>query len=150
MAITKLMTFIAPELVLFTNLRTLICRATYFMVPYLHFWLFATFQRLWSYSNNLSGPIPIEISLTNELRACLLEEELWREQLILRLENLVNLQYLFIYSSEISGPIPASIGNLHQLVLLDLYNNLLDGSIPPELGNLSNLVRLVLARICFR
>jgi hypothetical protein len=55
------------------------------------------------------------------------------------LENLTNLERLYISSNELSGTIPATLGNLAKLQSLDLPGNQLKGSIPAELGNLANL-----------
>jgi hypothetical protein len=55
------------------------------------------------------------------------------------LEDLSNLQYLFLSANQLSGGIPPELGNLSSLRELRLYDNDLTGSIPPELGNLLNL-----------
>ncbi|KAJ4824857.1 BRASSINOSTEROID INSENSITIVE 1-associated receptor kinase 1 [Turnera subulata] len=69
-------------------------------------------------------------------------------QLVSRLGELKNLQYLFIdrscydrelYSNNLTGRIPEELGNLTNLVSLDLYLNNLTGEIPPTLGKLEKL-----------
>jgi len=71
-------------------------------------------------NNNLSGPIPPELS------------------------NLANLEVLYLTGNQLSGAIPPALGNLSQLTRLLLEGNPLGGSIPPELGNLTNLEVLIL------
>jgi len=61
-----------------------------------------------------------------------------------QLENLPNLQGLYIHTNELTGSIPSELGSLDNLRWLDISYNELTGDIPSELGNLSNLQRLAL------
>lgn len=70
--------------------------------------------------NNLTGSIPTE------------------------LEDLSNMQVLFLHTNQLSGSIPSQLGSLMNLEYLYLLYNNLTGSIPSELGNLSNLEYLSL------
>ncbi|KAL2513645.1 BRASSINOSTEROID INSENSITIVE 1-associated receptor kinase 1 [Forsythia ovata] len=60
-------------------------------------------------------------------------------QLVPRLGQLQNLQYLELYSNNISGRIPYELGNLTNMVSLDLYMNNLSGPVPDTLGKLKKL-----------
>lgn len=71
--------------------------------------------------SSISGDIPSEIGLLNELR-------------VLRLTN-----------NMLSGTIPVSLGNLKQLTKLDLSKNKLVGNIPTTFGNFENLISMDLS-----
>ncbi len=55
------------------------------------------------------------------------------------LEDLTELERLYLYGNQLSGSIPSSLGNLGKLKRLDLSGNQLEGAIPAELGNLTEL-----------
>ncbi|KAF8026931.1 hypothetical protein BT93_F3426 [Corymbia citriodora subsp. variegata] len=58
------------------------------------------------------------------------------------IENLVNLEVLYMDVNQFSGFIPPNLGNLQNLVKLDFSNNNLRGTIPSSLGNLTKLIIL--------
>jgi hypothetical protein len=121
---------------------------------------------LWN--NNLSGPIPPEISSLAGLTALglgdnrltgsippeigslsqLTDLQLYTNQLTgsipPEIANLANLGSLILGANPLGGSIPPQIGNLTKLWLLDLHADGLTGSIPPEVGNLSRLLQLIL------
>jgi hypothetical protein len=55
------------------------------------------------------------------------------------IDDLANLQYLYLHQNQLSGNIPASIGSLTNLQFLYLDSNQLCGVIPTALMNLTNL-----------
>ena len=71
--------------------------------------------------NELTGPIPAELS------------------------QLSNLQHLVLNNNELTGPIPAELAQLNNLQGIRLSDNNLSGSIPAELSQLSNPQYLYLA-----
>ena len=60
------------------------------------------------------------------------------------IEDLTDLQYLYLRSNDLSGSIPETIGNLANLIVLSLELNELSGPIPETIGNLANLIVLSL------
>ncbi|NDY94358.1 VWA domain-containing protein, partial [Wenzhouxiangella limi] len=80
-------------------------------------------QRLWLEDNQLTGPIPAELS------------------------QLTNLQWLWLSNNQLGGPIPPELGELTNATQIDLERNNLSGPVPMELGNLdTNLEFLGLAQ----
>jgi len=75
----------------------------------------ANLQKLYLYSNQLSGNIPSELG------------------------NLSYLYHLYLSNNQLSGSIPPELGSLGNLQTLYLYSNQLSGSIPSELTSLINL-----------
>ncbi|KAK1642400.1 hypothetical protein QYE76_060205 [Lolium multiflorum] len=63
-----------------------------------------------AYCSNLTGEIPPELSLMQELSA------------------------LYLGGNQLTGEIPASLGNLSKLSTLSLWDNHLSGQVPPTLG----------------
>ncbi|MEK7989369.1 MAG: leucine-rich repeat domain-containing protein, partial [Thiotrichaceae bacterium] len=61
-----------------------------------------------------------------------------------QLNNLANLQYLYLNQNRLTGSIPSELGSLTSLKYLNLSVNTLSGQIPSELGNLSNLLSISL------
>jgi hypothetical protein len=78
--------------------------------------------RLFLYSNNLNGVIPLELSSLN------------------------NLQSLDLGGGQLTGSIPPQLGSLSNLTTLFLDDNQLENAIPPEIGNLTNLSQFWLYR----
>uniref|UniRef100_A0A2N9IRG5 Uncharacterized protein n=1 Tax=Fagus sylvatica TaxID=28930 RepID=A0A2N9IRG5_FAGSY len=72
-------------------------------------------------SNNLSGSIPVDISVLSELH------------------------FLNLSRNHLMGSIPEKIGSMKQLESIDLSRNLLSGEIPPSMSNLSFLSYLDLS-----
>ena len=71
-------------------------------------------------NNNLTGPIPNQISPASRL------------------------QVLTLYNNQLTGTIPASIGNAQQLSNIDITNNAIFGTIPASLGNITTLKYAIL------
>ncbi len=51
------------------------------------------------------------------------------------LDNLANLEGLYLYGNQLSGRIPPELGNLANLEWLYLYGNQLRGCVPGSLQN---------------
>ncbi|KAL4559314.1 hypothetical protein LXL04_031452 [Taraxacum kok-saghyz] len=95
--------------------------------------------------NDLSGPLPAEISQMASLRYLILAHNNFSGRLPSEFGNLRRLQALDLSANNLNGSIPSSFGNLTSLLWLMLANNSLSGKIPPELGNCSSLLWLNLA-----
>ncbi|KAI3513368.1 hypothetical protein L1887_20699 [Cichorium endivia] len=95
--------------------------------------------------NNLSGPLPAEISQMASLRYLILAQNNFSGRLPSEFGNLRQLQALDLSNNNLNGSIPPSFGQLTSLLWLMLANNSLTGQIPPELGNCSSLLWLNLA-----
>ena len=93
--------------------------------------------------NNLSGPLPAELGLLDNLTELVLAENLLSGPIPVELGNLTNLEVLGL-SGNLTGSIPPELGNLANLKVLVITGPLLSGSIPPELGKLANLETLIL------
>lgn len=72
-------------------------------------------------SNNLSGPLPDQLS------------------------NLTSLTSIHLFNNELSGSLPTDIGNLTNLKILYLQDSQLSGDIPASFVNLTNLTTLSLS-----
>lgn len=97
------------------------------------------------FSNNLTGPIPYQLSNLTELRDLYLDANHLNGSIPYQLGYLSNLQYLDLSSNQLSGPIPTQFSNLTSLRKLWLSSNQLSGTIPVELASLANLQELWLA-----
>ena len=89
--------------------------------------------------NGLSGELPSEIGLLNELRFLDLRWNDLRGEIPGALGNLVELESLMLGSNGFSGSIPPALGQIRDLTQLDLSYNQLTGSVPVELGYLTRL-----------
>ena len=79
-------------------------------------------QRLYLYSNSLTGTLPPSWS------------------------SMSQLQSLYLFINMLTGPLPPMWGNMTQLQQLFLFNNHLSGPFPPSWGD---MVRLVFCVLCF-
>ena len=95
-------------------------------------------------SNQLSGPIPVELGDLSSLDFLDLSFNQLSGPIPPELGSLANLTDLWLGDNRLSGPIPPELGRLPNLVNLYLYTNQLSGRVPPELGNLANLGELYL------
>ncbi|KZV23292.1 Leucine-rich repeat protein kinase family protein [Dorcoceras hygrometricum] len=95
--------------------------------------------------NNLSGPLPVEISQMAGLKFLILSFNQFIGSIPSEYGNLSGLQALDLSFNMLQGRIPPSLGNLTSLLWLMLANNSLIGEIPPEIGNCSSLLWLNLA-----
>ncbi|XP_075490920.1 putative LRR receptor-like serine/threonine-protein kinase At1g74360 [Primulina tabacum] len=95
--------------------------------------------------NNLSGPLPVEISQMAGLKFLILSYNQFTGSIPSEFGNLSGLQALDLSFNMLQGWIPPSLGNLTSLLWLMLANNSLRGEIPPEMGNCSSLLWLNLA-----
>ncbi|XP_073015176.1 probable LRR receptor-like serine/threonine-protein kinase At1g74360 [Primulina eburnea] len=95
--------------------------------------------------NNLSGPLPVEISQMAGLKFLILAYNQFTGSIPSEFGNLSGLQALDLSFNMLQGWIPPSLGNLTSLLWLMLANNSLTGEIPPEIGNCSSLLWLNLA-----
>ena len=95
--------------------------------------------------NQLSGPIPPELSALSNLQRLSLEGNQLSGPIPPELSALSNLKLLSLEANQLSGPIPAELSALSNLQWLHLGANQLSGPIPPELSALSNLQSLSLA-----
>jgi Leucine-rich repeat (LRR) protein len=95
-------------------------------------------------TNNLTGPLPVNLSNLSNLQALSLQNNKLTGSIPSELGNLSNLQTLYLQFNQLTGSILPELGNLSKLTGLSLQSNQLTGSIPPQLGNLSNLQTLYL------
>ncbi|KAJ4961387.1 hypothetical protein NE237_021297 [Protea cynaroides] len=102
-------------------------------------------RKLYLYSNNLTGPVPLSIGKLSRLEEIHLHENLLTGSIPASIGILQNLNRLLLYSNRLSGPIPESITNLTNLVSLDLHGNSLTGHIPVKIGALQVLKELDLS-----
>ena len=89
--------------------------------------------------NNLRGPIPATFGGLAGLRTLKIDESHLTGSIPPELGNLSRLEELYLDQNDLSGPIPPELGNLAELTLLRLDDNGLAGLIPPELGHLRAL-----------
>ncbi|XP_030531738.1 probable LRR receptor-like serine/threonine-protein kinase At1g74360 [Rhodamnia argentea] len=95
--------------------------------------------------NNLSGPLPVEVSRMPSLKFLILAFNQFNGSIPLEYGDFPLLQALDLSFNELTGTIPSSLGKLSSLMWLMLANNQLVGEIPPEIGNCSSLLWLNLA-----
>ena len=96
-------------------------------------------------NNNLSGAIPKEIGILENLETLSLTHNKLEGVIPNNIGNLKNLKEWWCDGNNLGGSIPESIGSLKKLKELWLNGNALVGSIPENIGNLTNLERLELA-----
>ena len=95
--------------------------------------------------NQLSGNIPAEIGILEDLERLNLSNNHLLGNLPPELGDLSNLEHLILSGNrELNGPIPPELGNLSHLVEMELAHwenggSLISGAIPPEFGQLSEL-----------
>ena len=92
--------------------------------------------------NNLTGPIPPELSGLDKLRFVDLQHNALSGSIAPELGDLTDLERLHLGENELAGPIPPELGDLADLWWLDLRENELTGPLPPELGDLAHLLVL--------
>ncbi|KAL5716195.1 non-specific serine/threonine protein kinase [Ranunculus cassubicifolius] len=92
------------------------------------------------HENFLRGPLPDSIS---NLSATLINLDAGDNKIYGSIpegiQNLINLESIFLQGNSLTGNIPVTIGNFKNLTRLNLQGNLLSGEIPPSLGNLIKL-----------
>nr|XP_016471752.1 PREDICTED: probable LRR receptor-like serine/threonine-protein kinase At4g08850 [Nicotiana tabacum] len=99
---------------------------------------------VYAFSNELSGPIPVEIGKMKSLQSLSFHKNNLSGPIPQTIGDLTELQLLHLYNNQLSGSIPSKLGNLKNLTDLQLSGNELTGSIPASLGNLRNLQTLFL------
>eukprot|EP00536_Pseudo-nitzschia_multiseries_P007889 jgi/Psemu1/256662/estExt_Genewise1Plus.C_1910008 len=95
--------------------------------------------------NALTGTIPSEIALLENLSILDLTGNKLTGTIPLEIMSLENLTVLYLGENELKGSIPKEIGGISSLLFLDLGYNKLTGRIPKEIGLLQKLNTLDLA-----
>ncbi|CAI9112014.1 OLC1v1012377C1 [Oldenlandia corymbosa var. corymbosa] len=95
--------------------------------------------------NNLSGPLPVEVSQMPNLMFLILAYNQFTGPIPSEYGNFQGIQVIDLSYNRLNGSIPSSLGKLSSLLWLMLANNELSGEIPPEFGNCSSLLWLNLA-----
>jgi len=93
-------------------------------------------------NNHLEGPIPSELENLTNLQCLYIAGNQLTGIIPTALSNLSNLTELGLNENQLTGTIPQELENLSNLKTLNLYENQLKESIPSELGNLSALTYL--------
>ena len=96
------------------------------------------------YNSGLTGPIPPEIGLFENLINLKLSFNDLSGSIPPEIGNLDNLETLELLYNNLSGSIPDELWGLTKLRQLRLQKNQFSGSIPPQLGNLTELTHLYL------
>ncbi|THF94965.1 hypothetical protein TEA_024785 [Camellia sinensis var. sinensis] len=94
--------------------------------------------------NYISGNIPLGIENLVNLQCLFLDQNLLTGSIPNSIGKLSVLEKLFLHNNNISGEIPSSIRNLSRLGVLGLSINMIEGSIPISLGNCTNLQQIYL------
>lgn len=87
-------------------------------------------------NNQLSGPIPLELTSLSQLNTLGLDGNGFTGKLPSEIISWKSLTYLNLSRNELSGPIPAALGSLPNLLDLDLSENQFSGPIPSQLAQL--------------
>ncbi|GKA52169.1 LRR receptor-like serine/threonine-protein kinase ERECTA [Tanacetum coccineum] len=95
-------------------------------------------------SNNISGPIPIELPLIGNLDTLDLSNNMISSPIPFPLGDLEHLLKLNLSRNALTGYLPAEFGNLRSVMEIDLSYNHLSGILPQELGQLQSLFMLKL------
>ncbi|QSB27671.1 PKD domain-containing protein [Flavobacterium sp. CLA17] len=91
-------------------------------------------------NNNLTGTIPAEIGLLNQLTVLYLVQNNLTGNIPGEIGQLTKIQNITLVQNKLTGNIPNTIGSLSQLTTLNLSNNnTLTGNIPTEIGQLNKL-----------
>ncbi|KAK7411568.1 hypothetical protein VNO78_03003 [Psophocarpus tetragonolobus] len=92
-------------------------------------------------SNNLDGPLPLEISKMSMVLAMDLSMNNFSGRIPPQLESCIALEYLNLSGNSLEGPLPDSLGRLPYIQAIDVSSNQLTGVIPQSL-QLSTLKKL--------
>jgi hypothetical protein len=98
------------------------------------------FLGLWA--NNLTGPIPYELSLLARLEVINLSENGIFGAIPNDIKSLSQARSVDLSKNQINGTIPTELGNVPKLGVLSLHENSLSGALPTEIGMLSELKQL--------
>ncbi|MFD2914848.1 T9SS type A sorting domain-containing protein [Psychroserpens luteus] len=96
------------------------------------------------YNNNLTGNLPTEIGVFDQLKAINLYSNMLTGDLPPTISNLTNLTSLTLGNNEFTGTIPSEMGNLTNLTILNLATNNFEGTLPSSFSNLTNLTSIFL------
>ncbi|XP_047945555.1 receptor kinase-like protein Xa21 [Salvia hispanica] len=95
----------------------------------------------------LSGPIPSNLSLCSQLQVVSLSKNSFNGQIPAEVGYLTSLQVLFLGSNNLKGTLPPEIGNLHSLVRFSVKINKIGGTLASKyFVNMSSLQELTLCR----
>ncbi|GFS34393.1 receptor-like protein kinase 2 [Actinidia rufa] len=89
--------------------------------------------------NHIGGQIPPEIGTLKMLQRLDLSRNMLSGSLPDQLEELKDLEEIYLQENNLTGEIPAQFGLLTSLMVLDLSQNALTGSIPTSLANATGL-----------
>ena len=96
-------------------------------------------------TNELTGPIPAELGRLRNLQTLELADNQLTGAIPIAWETSPTWGVLLLTSNQLTGAIPAALGDLTNIRTLELDSNELSGAIPAALGNLANLEILLLA-----
>eukprot|EP00986_Skeletonema_menzelii_P008781 scaffold3803_cov151-Skeletonema_menzelii.AAC.8 len=97
-------------------------------------------EKLWLNNNQLTGTIPSEIGLMENLKQLKLYENQLTGTIPSEIGSMENLEELWLNNNQLTGTIPSEIGLMKNLKYLILHDNALTGTIPSEIGLMENLV----------
>lgn len=96
-------------------------------------------ERIIFEDNNLSGIIPTELGLLEELRVLGMEQGTTSGRIPSELGQLQRMIFIDLDFNELTGEIPSEIYKLTNLETLDLNVNFLNGTLDTQIGVLTNL-----------